>query len=157
MFNLVSIFGAQLKSVAAGVAHAAVEQFLSDPAMAQKAGAALSAAISNIHVPTVLGSVIDQVVPHAALSWTPDQIKAAETAAILNEASTGDISASAMFAAGAAWASSLAASTLSDGAEGVPKSPVQPNPSIALAPLVNPANYDVASVNNMVGNQAENQ
>jgi hypothetical protein len=119
VFNLVSIFGGQLKSVAAGVAHSVIEQFLNDPAMAQKAGAAISAAISNIHVPTVLGTVIDQVVPHAAISWTPEQIKAAEVSAIVNEASTGDISASAMFAAGAAWAAGLAAKTLTDGAEGV--------------------------------------
>jgi hypothetical protein len=130
VFNLVSIFGSALKSVAAGVAHAASEQFLSDPAMAQKAGAAISAAISNIHVPTVLGTVLDQVVPHAALSWTPEQIKMAEMAAIAKEAMTGDVSASAMFAAGAAWASALAAQAIADGAEGVRAKPTVTNVSV---------------------------
>jgi hypothetical protein len=116
MFSLVSIFGGTLKAVASGVAHAAAEEFVNDPALAQKAGAAISAAIANIHVPTVLGTVLDQVVPHAALTWTIAQIKEAEMAAIAKEAATGDISASAMFAAGAAWASAQAAKSLIDGA-----------------------------------------
>jgi hypothetical protein len=133
MFNLVSIFGSALKSVAAGVAHSAVEQFLGDPAMAQKAGAAISAAISNVHVPTVLGTVIDQVIPHAAITWTPDQMASAEKSAILSQADNGDVSASAMFAAGAAWAASLAAQSITNGAEGVSTKPVPQTPSMVSA------------------------
>lgn len=115
MFNVLSIFGAALKAEAAKVATEAAAKFAINPAFGQQATSAIEAAVSNLHVPTVIGKVVDQVLPHAAIAWTPSQLKSAEIAALVSQAGNGDVSAASMFAAGAAWAASLVASSITNG------------------------------------------
>lgn len=72
---------------------------------------ALTAAVSDVHVPTVISNIANEIAPHVAVSWTQDELNAAANSFMALHATAG-MSMHDVFEAGAEWTRSLVSASV---------------------------------------------
>lgn len=113
MFNALSVLGQVMKAFAENAVQDVIE-LVADPIVKQQLQVGTSSAINNLNVPAIIGQVSDNILPHATIQWTPDQLNAG-VVAYTTSTQIADVGLHSTFEAGAIWARNLAASSIVEG------------------------------------------